>query len=92
MRRNKEGVQLLPFKSYLLLKQTSETQAYFVLDNHAREVFSLPYAHLIVFPKIAAERSTGLLRIHDKKETFFKLLAPWYGYRIMRREKSRKQC
>jgi hypothetical protein len=72
---NGEGFNLLPFKSYLHLKQNSKTQKYNILEHYPREIFCKTYAKAIVFPRITTDGVTTIKKFNEsRKTTFIKLL------------------
>ena len=89
-RRGRKGLRLLPFKSYLSLKQGGESQIYNVLQHYPKDVFCSTYAQVIVFPQIVRERGSGIERISDKRVVFMELLgtAVWVRDNVLRRRQA----
>lgn len=89
-RRDREGFNLLPLKSYLSLKQGGESQAYYVLEHYPRDVFCTTYARVIVFPQIVREEESAIKRIGDKRTVLVGLIrtASWGRDNALRRRQA----
>jgi hypothetical protein len=89
-RQDKKGVRLLPFKSYLSLKQGEENRIYHVLEHYPKDVFCSTYAQVIVFPRIVGEEQSDIRRISEKGAVFLGLLgtAVWVREKVFRRRQA----
>jgi hypothetical protein len=67
-------LDLLPFKSYFLLKDNGKVHIYDVLEHYPRNVFRNTNARLIVFPSIKSNEATELKEIDDRKSIISKLI------------------
>lgn len=89
-RRDEELLIMLPFKSYLLLKQGGKSETYQVLDHHPRDAFCSAYADIIVFPQIVKDEESTVERITDRRDIFSSLLrtAVWVRESDLRRRQA----
>jgi hypothetical protein len=68
---NGEGFNLLPFKSYLHLKQHSKTQKYNILEHYPPDIFGKTYTEAIVFPRITTDEVTTIRKLNENRKTIF---------------------
>jgi hypothetical protein len=83
---NGNAFNLLPFKSYLHLKQNYESQKYDILEHHSIDTFSRTNAEVIVFPQITTDDITSIREIKDKKIELSALLqtSVWFSDKLLR--------
>jgi hypothetical protein len=79
---------LLPFKSYLHLKQNCNIQKYDILEHHTEDIFCQTNAKVIVFPQITTDETTSIREIKDKKTELSTLLqtSVWVTNKDLRRK------
>ena len=89
-RRDSSDFQLLPFKSYLFLKQGEESEIYHVPEHHSKDIFCTTYARVIVFPQIVDEAQSTIKRLYDNSLLFVGLLrtAVWVNDKAERRRQA----
>jgi hypothetical protein len=72
---NGEGFNLLPFKSYLHLKENGKTEKYDILEHYPRDIFGKTYVKALVFPRITTDGITTIRkRSGNRKPVFIELL------------------
>jgi len=85
-RYNGNAFNLLPFKSYLHLKQNGESRKYDILEHYTADVFCQTNAKAIVFPQITTADTTLIREIKEKKIELSTLLqtSVWVNDKLIR--------
>lgn len=73
-RRDSNDLRLLPFKSYLFLKQGGESEKYYVAEHYPKDVFCTTYARVIVFPQIVSKEESVITKNSDVRAVLTGLL------------------
>ena len=89
-RRDRNDFQLLPFKSYLFLKQGEKSEKYSAPEHYPKDVFCATYARVVVFPQIVREEESAVKRISDKRTVLTGLLrtALWVRDNVSRKRQA----
>ena len=89
-RQEGKDFSLLPFKTYLNLKQDGRGLIYNVLEHYPKDVFGSTHAWAVVFPEIVTEDESSIQRVDDRRTIFAGLLktAVWVGDNVLRRRQA----